>query len=199
MIPVADTNHVAEGLALLTGMFANATNVRGMLQSLLVPIQDLDNMVFATISGRLLQNAVGDAVDKIGSIVGEPRLGRDDADYKIAIQIRILVNNSQGKAEDLIKIAAFAFGDGDFTYDDGFEPASWQLTALDTVGFPFISKDFHDAKAAGTRGVVVYSTWPTDEDFVYGSVYGAVANAKGYSSIYGAPAVSGKYVTSVQV
>lgn len=196
--PVIDNNDVQEAIDLLTSMFKGQPNIEGILKSIVAEIQTFENAVFVYLAGIQLVNAVGDALDKYGKIVDEPRNGRLDPEYRQGILIRIAVNDSQGKAEDLLNIAALAFGVGNFSYDEGLI-ASWELYALDSIGFPFISRDFHDAKAAGTRGVVIYSTWPTDEDFVYSSVYGAVSNAKGYSSTYGAPAVSGKYVTCLGV
>lgn len=199
MIPTQDTQMVAEGLKLLTGMFAEATNVQGILKSLLGPMQDLEDMIAATIPARILANAVGDAIDKIGAIVGEPRLGRTDADYKVAIAIRIVVNNSQGKVEDLLNIATLAFGPTGFSYDDGVEPASWQLTALDTPGWPLLAADFQAAKAAGTRGLLLMSAWPTNEDFVPSSSYGAVANATAVGSGYGTVAGAGLVTFAFEV
>lgn len=189
MIPVADTNQVSEGLALLTGMFASATNVQGMLKSFLGPIQDLDDMIFATISGRLLANAIGDAVDKIGAIVGEARQGRNDTDYKAGIIIRISVNKSQGKAEDLLGISTLAFGSGNFTYWEGY-PAKWQIKALNQPGFPAIAREIGQAKAAGTYGVIEH-TQPTASTnrFVYGSVYGGISG-KGSGTSYDSSFVS---------
>ena len=193
MIPTRDPNMVAEGLALLTSCFnaEKAPNVNGILKALLGPIQDAEDMAIATVTLRQFANAVGDPLDKWGSIVGEPRLGRSDADYRVAILIRISVNDSQGKVEDILGIATLAFGAGLFTYKDSSTfPATWELTALDAYGFPYISQDFHDAKAAGTRGVIVHSTPTSSADkFVFGSAYGGGAG-RGSGSSYGGGFVS---------
>lgn len=56
-----------------------------------------DLLIFRTIN-----NSTGVQLDGVGDIVGENREGRNDTDYRAAINIRIFVNASSGEPESLI-------------------------------------------------------------------------------------------------
>lgn len=82
-----------------------APNLNAFLAALLRPLQVVENVFFDVIRARFLGHATGAQLDAIGHLVGEDRLGRlDDAVYRKAIRIRILVNGSSGRPEDLIAI-----------------------------------------------------------------------------------------------
>lgn len=49
--------------------------------------------------------AVGVWLDLLGRVVGEPRDGRDDIDYRRGIRVRVLVNRANGRVAELAKIA----------------------------------------------------------------------------------------------
>ena len=49
--------------------------------------------------------ATGVWLDLLGRVVGEPRDGRGDIDYRRGIRVRVLVNRSNGRIEELAKIA----------------------------------------------------------------------------------------------
>jgi hypothetical protein len=178
MIPTQQTTIVADGAKLFTDLFKVATNTNAILAAVLAETQAFENALFVSIPGRTLAGALAggysDVLDKIGSIVGEARQGRTDANYAVAIQIRITVNDSQGKAEDLLKIGSLAFNTG-FDYEDSITPAVWIFTALDLPGFPQVSRYLGQAKAAGTRGVVIHSEPVSGPHFTFGSTYGGPA------------------------
>lgn len=82
-----------------------APNLNAILAALLRPLQVVENVFFDVIRARLLGHATGTQLDAIGRLVGEDRLGRlDDEVYRKAIRLRITVNGSSGRPEDLIKI-----------------------------------------------------------------------------------------------
>lgn len=89
-----------------------APNLNAFLAALLRPLQDLENVFFDVIRARFLGHATGVQLDAIGRLVGEARLGRlVDADFRRAIRLRILVNGSSGRPEDLISITRAWLGD----------------------------------------------------------------------------------------
>jgi hypothetical protein len=171
--------------------FANKN--QAFLASWVARIQELEDACWSVLNAMTLGTAYGDILEKIGSKVGEPRLGRIDADYLAGIRVRIAVNISKGRSEDLIAIARLVFPT--FLYDEYF-PASWQITAFNVFGFPRLAQLFGIARSAATYGVMVYSTWDPLQNFVFGSVYGSTPGLGGWSSSYGG-AGGGKLAASL--
>ncbi len=62
------------------------------------------------IKHRNIFNSVGIYLDEIGVIVGQPRNGLLDDDYRRYLFARIATNNSEGSVEDVIKIAKLIIG-----------------------------------------------------------------------------------------
>lgn len=58
---------------------------------------------------RGLDTANDVQLDQLGRIVGEPRKDRTDDEYRVFIRVRILVNLSNGRPEDLYQILRVAF------------------------------------------------------------------------------------------
>lgn len=67
--------------------------------------QRLEDLAFGVLSGTLLDNARGHALDQWGDLVGESRGAlTDDHDYRRFIRARILANRSQGRPGELAEI-----------------------------------------------------------------------------------------------
>ncbi len=182
-VPVIDTSHVVEARAKLTDFFRGQHVVQGILDSWIQQVQLLENAVFDVIDKRMLDAATFAQLDSLGSLVGEPRLGRPDDIYREAIRLRILVNRSQGRAEDVIKVAGIATADN-FTYEE-VGTANWEVTAFESVIWPvLLAHLLGQTKAAATRGLVIYSTWPAAEDFVFGSDAGTAPNERNLGTVY---------------
>lgn len=163
---------------------------QAFLASWVAEIQEFEDAIFDVRDALTFQGTYGDAENKLGAIVDEKRLGRSDPDYLAAIQVRILVNRSKGRATDLIKIANAVFEagaqpvPGEFFYSESY-PMKWEIFAVNAHGFPQIAQLFGRAKAPGSYGVLAYTTWPADEDFRFSSSYGGAGTPLGFSSIYG--------------
>lgn len=188
MIPTKNTKHVTEARELIIDQFRGRRVIQGILDAVVGETQALEDATFDVIMKRLLTDATDAQLDSLGDLVGEPRLARDDDPYRAAILLRIRVNRSQGKAEDIIQTAAI-YTDNDFAYVEIY-PAGFYVSAFDIEAAAIFRRMLGQAKAAGTRGVLVSSDWSADENFVYGSVYGTVSNAKGFGSVYTSDIVS---------
>ena len=171
--------------------FANKNGA--FLASWIARIQEFEDACWSVLNAMTLGTAYGAIMDKIGAKVGEARLGRIDADYLAGIRVRIKVNLSKGRSEDLIGIAKLVFSS--FTYVEEY-PGTWQISALNSSGFPRLAQLFGIARSAGTYGVLVYTTWPTAQNFVFGSVYGPTAGSGGWGSSYGG-ATGGKLASAL--
>ena len=87
------------------------SNIVKMLRVLLQPTQDLEDVLQALRTQRSIDAAVGAQLDMIGAIVGQPRNGMTDDDYRIYCRARIATNRSGGSYEDLIKISLLVLND----------------------------------------------------------------------------------------
>ncbi len=196
MIPVTETDHAGTGRAHLIDQYRGQHAIRGILGSLMSQVQLVEDAIFAMILGRILDNAVNAQLDSVGDLVGEKRQGRGDTEYREAIRLRIRVNRSQGKAEDIIRVADISTG-GDFLYRE-FYPAGCEVTALDIPAPKTLQGVIKQTRAATTRGILISSNWPVAQDFVWDSVYGGVPDAYGFNSVYGGPGPDTSKFTSAQ-
>lgn len=176
MIPVQNTQYSAAAIALLLQQFKDQITVPAFVGVFGAEIQILENAIFSLLDGCTLAdypNGPGpwDMLDKIGAIVGLPRNGLDDASYVPALKIQIRVNRSNGLAEDIIQIAALLGGE---TYLE-YPPAAFLVEILNIAGAfgpGQIVAMLTQAKAAGTYGVLHYTTYAPGNDFEWVSRYG---------------------------
>ncbi len=105
MVLVKKEDHVDEGIANLIEQFKNKDNLRKFLTSFLEQIQDLEDAFDQILTlTDVVAVAFGQQLDNLGLIVGEERFGRSDEQYRIAIDTRILLNNSSGTPENIIAL-----------------------------------------------------------------------------------------------
>lgn len=78
--------------------------LRSFVRALGRGTQALESEVFALITGRTIDTAFGAALDQWGELVGEPRGGLNDDEYRLMIEIRIFANRCRGTTDDLIYI-----------------------------------------------------------------------------------------------
>lgn len=177
MIPTRDANHVTEAIALLTDFFRKQPNVKGILTALVTSIQQIEDSIAIYLAGIVFDNAVGDVLDKYGAVLLLPRSGQSDADYKVALRLRLRIILSNGLAEDILAVCSLILAS--FQYDE-WQPASWTIlsyeVALPTPMLGLVGK----ASAAGTRGNFLFTQWPHTQDIVFGSTIGVVADAAGF-------------------
>lgn len=100
------TDVSAQALALLIPEYQETPRWQAWISSVMDSIQELESAA-ADVWGNVLNldDAVGDQLDLLGRIVQEARDGRSDTDYRRALSVRVLVNRSQGRVEQLIQIA----------------------------------------------------------------------------------------------
>lgn len=115
--PVYNNQVVGQGLARLTGAFAQKPNVRAWLAACLQPGQDLEDATWQVLGARFLATAIrytlpqtNSVFDTIGALVGQPRDGYSDSDYVSLIYLRIAVNRSTGKTADWSKFGTILLG-----------------------------------------------------------------------------------------
>ena len=98
-------DHVSAALNRLAEQFKNQPNIAAFLTALVGPCQPLENALQQLYTQRTIYTAIGVQLDALGSLVGQPRNGLVDADYRRFILARISTNSSDGRTEDLITVA----------------------------------------------------------------------------------------------
>ncbi len=98
------TDHVDQALDRLVYQFKDKTLISGLITSFVEQNQTLENVFDELFTNRILENAMGQQLDNLGTIVGQERNGENDDDYRIALQAKIGENNSKGTPESLIAV-----------------------------------------------------------------------------------------------
>lgn len=180
-VPTKVATHGTEARALLIDQFRGQFVVQGILDTITSRIQELEDSIFDVIELRQLDNAEGTQLDFVGDLVGELRKGRADGAYREAIRLRIRVSRSQGRAEDVMQVVSLATN-GDFIYTEVY-PAGIEVQAYDVPAAKELQFQIKETRPAAVRGMLISSNWSASENFVFGSVYGAVTGESGFGSV----------------
>ena len=99
------TNLCEESLTLLLAQYQDSPRLKDLICSFLERLQELETATIAVHTNVLnIDLAAGVNLDLLGKIVGEARDGRTDDVYRNALRVRVLINISDGKIEQLIAI-----------------------------------------------------------------------------------------------
>lgn len=99
-----------EAESLLLHQFSQSPKLKGLISSLVEPFGNADEELKRLHHGRYIDDAQGATLDIIGSVVGQPRYGMSDEDYRPWIKVAIYLNNSSGTAENVLTILSILFG-----------------------------------------------------------------------------------------
>lgn len=102
--PVLITDHADQGEDLTLEQFKERPRFLAWLRSYLAGAQEAEDAVYEVILARLIDNAVGEQLRVLGTIVGEPPKGRADAIYRLFILARIKANRSRSFAGDILAV-----------------------------------------------------------------------------------------------
>jgi hypothetical protein len=161
-------DHVVAGLNRLCQQFKTKQNIVDLLTIFLTRYNDLETAFWALLTQRGVYSAIGKQLDNIGKLVGQPRNGLSDEDYRRYIFARIATDKSDGVIEDLITITALVINDAAalIQVDDQGE-AAVVLRVLNIVVGNQIANiliDFlRDAVSAGVR-LILETQYVADSD-----------------------------------
>lgn len=97
--------HEADAVALLTDRYRQP-KISALLAAWTAEVQALELAYWDLLTKRSPATAEGAVLDLLGKIVGQPREGRTDEQYRVWIAARVLVNQSSGLSRQLIALAA---------------------------------------------------------------------------------------------
>lgn len=167
--------------------FRGQPNITGVLRSYLTQIQEIEDVGISLISSRYVDNAIGAQLDGVGRIVGEPRAGRTDVDYRVAIKGRIRGNAANSRIEDILELFVLLLPGFTFTLAEGTE-ANFTFT-IDQALTPSLdpspgalNAQLQTSKGGGVRASLVYGTFDSSLRFTYAPGDVLVASTdKGYA------------------
>lgn len=166
------TDHVDEALAHLLEQFKGAPKLHALLTSFVNQVQDLENVWFELLLDRWIESAEGVQLDGLGDIVGEAREGRVDADYREALEGRIVLNLGSGQPEVIIRLLNCANCNGGAELIEYF-PASFDVrmrhAVMDIDAAERLAALIQSGKAAGVKAHLIFAFSPEAELFRFDS------------------------------
>lgn len=99
------TDHSAQAIARLHEFHKDKTNILAFINAIIDPHQDIEDAMWQLFTERTIDTAIGQQLDDIGKIVGQPRNGLNDDDYRRHIRAKISVSQSNGRVLDVINVS----------------------------------------------------------------------------------------------
>jgi hypothetical protein len=177
--------HAEEAVSHLIELFKRGPRNQAALGVFGVQLAELEIAAADNIMNFFIDTATGDQLDILGRIVGEPRLGRTDENYRPAVRVRILVNNSDGRAEQLLAIARGMVPGASVNLYELF-PMTLRIE-FSTLGATTLATVFNmlqQAKAGGVRLLVSYApgeVGAVDGDPAGGVIGGTAGTPSGFT------------------
>lgn len=97
-----------------------------LVSALAAGVQEVEEITFSLIVSRTLAASTGAQLDQWGALVGEPRDGLEDADYRRFVEARILVNLCDSTTDPILAIWEKVTGPG-WVRERGIYPAAFAL------------------------------------------------------------------------
>lgn len=167
------TTHAAEALNKFINQFREKPGFAALVGATTDQIQELEDTIWDLYGTFSIDDATGLYLDRIGALLGQPRLGLSDEDYRIWLKARQRVNASNGTAAALLDILFTLDPDATFDYDT-YPPASYSITMYGTDLTPEVLADIlSEAQPAGVSGMFAYTTAPETAVFEF-SATGAI-------------------------
>lgn len=137
-----------------------------------LPIDELEGVLKSLDTELNLDDAVGAQLDGLGQIIGLPRNGLNDHDYRMALKFKIQLNKSFGQPELLISALQFFTGATEVRLYETFPAAMFAFTN-GTEGLAHLTERMNRLSLGGvdfmyvaqTTGVPFTFASETTEDF----------------------------------
>lgn len=165
-------DHVERSILQLIEIFRKPRN-QEWLRTGIGQAQEVEDALWQLFNAFDLDSGEGAALDLIGGILGERRDDRVDADFRAALRARILVNQSNGRIEDLIGILESLLPANTGINISEFYPASLRIEVYDTFSgatVNTVARLLRQAKPAGVG--LTFVAVDTDDTMIWSSPAG---------------------------
>jgi hypothetical protein len=169
-----NTGHVVEGIARLIEQYKGKPRMEAWLSSYLKQVQEAEDACWQLLTERNVDTAIGSQQDVLGKLLGRPRRGLADPEYKTVLRAQTLVNRSQGTPDDLIGVLAIMAEDAGetavITITENF-PAAITVTLASDIGSVDPDLVFEMLNLARGQGIwlnFVFTYSPIATAFIFG-------------------------------
>jgi hypothetical protein len=176
---------VTKALGLLIEQYHDQPNLTALVSVFAAEVQqalDAANQLFNLTS---IDNSSGVQLDIIGARLGEDRQGFDDADYRLHLKARILLNRSSGTIEDIVSMFAQVTGAGPVVLRE-YTPAIIWVTlggiAVDPTVVSYLVNFLGTAKVGGVWPILQWSEHPPSQTFAFAGATGIGFDSGWWSS-----------------
>lgn len=187
--------HTQQALSRLIEFWKTKPNLRALLADYIDEIQEAENMLWDVIVKRLIAYAEFSQLDVLGKLVGETRDGRTDAQYRVRINARIAINNSRGRAPDIIRILRLLYAERFRFSEDGVAQFRIEyLTPLaNTAGYLELPGIVSEARIGGVGAKIIFAL-DANQSLFWNSDYGGITQLSNnvWGSDYG-PDIYGRW------
>lgn len=181
----------ADGLARLISQYHGSPRLQRLILALVAPLQEAEDSAFQLLTEVWsLDLAEGVQLDLIGELVSESRDGRTDAVYRASLRVRVLVNDSNGTANELLAIAALYSPEGGQVRIEQYQPKAIVITMTTRPTDPSgLVRRLRRAKEAGASLDLVYPVASLAESFAFSPDYLTLgsSSSQGFGDTYGSP------------
>ncbi len=98
------TDQAARARALLLEQFKGKENFTKLVNVLVAPFQEIEDVAWDLGTLCDLDNSFGVQLDRLGDIFNVSRAGRNDDQFRLAIQIRIFERSTSGTPDELMTV-----------------------------------------------------------------------------------------------
>lgn len=169
------TDHTAAAIARMIEKRKALPNWGILLTAAGAQVQALEQAFYDLLVLRQIDTGIGQQLDDIGAIVGQPRNSVSDADYRRYLAARVAVSNSEGRISDVIRVARSVLSDASLTLTvQSSFPAEILVKvangAVSTALADILIEFLRDVPLGGVR--LISQTHPTaaSESFTLGTV-----------------------------
>lgn len=178
-------------------------HTQAVLSAFVTRLQELENAAWTLLQAMSIDGAIAagadDLLNKIGAIVGEPRIGRSNADYGAGIKLKIRVNISTGRALDVVAVAILAYAPALPNYLEGY-PAGFVVDMPNLASAQYVAQKLGRARAAGTYGLVQFTSDANPVLFLDSVTAGAVTLTPHFlDSVSGGAGATGEMSAALMV
>ena len=144
--------HVDQALARLLEQYKSKPRIKSVISSICTPIQGIQTVTNELNTLRTINGSVGQQLDNLGTIVGIQRGELTDAQYRLWIKAKVLINISDGEPEIVIQ-AYTLLTEGSTTYLTEFFPGAIGLMSDGVIPSGLESTVAHLIKQCLSAGV----------------------------------------------
>lgn len=117
---------VDDSIELFIEQFKGAEAIEGLARALTAGLDEAETTLDDLLLKRWLELAIGQQLDRLGVILGQPRFGRDDESYRAALYFQIFINTSKADPEAIITATRVLSAGNFLRYWENY-PAGYQI------------------------------------------------------------------------